>query len=321
MFGDASGGSQGSDGAAAADANEQSTATVTGYLLKKGDNVVSPWQSRWFEVTGHYLKYYKSLEVAGNKDYCLAAVDLNLCEITNPAGRSFGVVPEGNTAAAMSLKAADDAAAERWVSALRECQWATLEAFPEGDEDDEEDGTGAAAAAPGGSGGGSLAAASGGAAARGSSDGQGSSLGLRRFSTKTDQMARLSSSRGSTSTTALVYNEATNRVEPNPAFKAAPTPTPAVAAAGGAPARGGAATSPAKPASGGHAAFPTPPPAPGGATASGGGSNPLMETALGPTAAFPKVSTYRARGLSVAAEPDFGADMPTKSSLSSKVLL
>ena len=30
---------------------------MSGYLFKKGDNVLSPWQNRWFVASSHYLKY------------------------------------------------------------------------------------------------------------------------------------------------------------------------------------------------------------------------------------------------------------------------
>jgi len=38
------------------DAGDPDDANMEGYLLKKGDNLMNPWQSRWFAARGHYLK-------------------------------------------------------------------------------------------------------------------------------------------------------------------------------------------------------------------------------------------------------------------------
>jgi hypothetical protein len=64
-----------------ADTSSGADFCVEGYLLKKGSNLVTPWQSRYFVAKGHYLKYYKSKDVSGKRDYCLAAMDLDLCEV------------------------------------------------------------------------------------------------------------------------------------------------------------------------------------------------------------------------------------------------
>jgi hypothetical protein len=38
------------------DAGDPDDANMEGYMLKKGDNLLNPWQSRWFAARGHYLK-------------------------------------------------------------------------------------------------------------------------------------------------------------------------------------------------------------------------------------------------------------------------
>lgn len=69
---------------------------VQGLLLKKGNNIISPWQSRYFVAKGHYLKYYKSQEVCDNRDYCLAALDLDLCEVRDNIDKVIEVVLLGS---------------------------------------------------------------------------------------------------------------------------------------------------------------------------------------------------------------------------------
>jgi len=59
---------------------------MEGYLMKKGTNVVSPWQARWFAARGHYLKYYKNMDAAGSRDNCLCAIDLLLAEVQRQRG-------------------------------------------------------------------------------------------------------------------------------------------------------------------------------------------------------------------------------------------
>jgi len=282
---------------------------MVGYLHKKGDNVVSPWQSRWFEVTGHYLKYYKSFKVAGKKDYCLAAVDLNLCEITDAAGRSFSVVPNAKAKATMSLKASDDAAATAWVAALRRCKDDLQESTQ---QDNESNGDAVIAVNSGGN-------------------------------TNGIYEASVPSSSGGPPPTALIYNEFTNRVESNPDFKPAPAATKAPASKA-APAPTVPVPAPrtatvradrgveadVNSSQVGAMKQPTllPPPAPKSLTAtkssssisSGGvnvieGVNAQIESALdvGPTDASARDTMV------AAAAPSFGLKIPPKDSLSAKV--
>jgi hypothetical protein len=125
--------------------SEESTApskfNVSGYLQKKGTNLVSPWQSRYFVAQGHYLKYYKSEDVAGKKDYCLAAIDLDLCEVKDAVGKCFDLVLLESEVT--SLKANSDAEAKKWVSALRTLRMQygnqTFEPVEEEAEDEVED--------------------------------------------------------------------------------------------------------------------------------------------------------------------------------------
>ena len=257
-------------------------ADMSGYLLKKGDNVVSPWQSRWFETTGHYLKYYKSLKVAGKKDYCLAAVDLNLCEITDATGRSFSVVPKANAKATMSLKGADDLTTRAWVEALRKCKYNLQESIHREDKGDN---------------GGAITA-----------NGSGNAGG--------DHLATLPSSSGGPPTP-LVYNEATNRVEPNPEFEGSPIPaagagTKAVARAGASEAQSGRTLD--------NHSIPSQVSRVKDSSRNGikgtGEVNPLID----PTYALPQDSVYRTRDtLLAAAAPNLGVEMPRKDSLSAKV--
>jgi hypothetical protein len=70
-------------------------ANMEGYLLKKGDNVLNPWQSRWFAARGHYLKYYKNLGAAHDPKNIMAAIDLLLVDVQSAKGRTFHLKLKG----------------------------------------------------------------------------------------------------------------------------------------------------------------------------------------------------------------------------------
>jgi hypothetical protein len=121
---------------------------MEGFLLKKGSNVMKPWQSRYFHANGHYVKYYKNLAVAKNKDFCLCAIDLNLVEVVyDGKGKHFELKLNGGKSSSddVYLKAASSAEAKEWVTGLRRLQdlekerGAKLDMLAEGDEDEDED--------------------------------------------------------------------------------------------------------------------------------------------------------------------------------------
>jgi len=63
---------------------------MSGNLLKKGTNMVSPWQNRYFVADNHYLKYYKTEKDIVDKTLCLGVIDLDLCDIKYAEGdKSF----------------------------------------------------------------------------------------------------------------------------------------------------------------------------------------------------------------------------------------
>lgn len=62
-------------------AETEAEEVMEGFLLKKGDNLLTPWQTRFFTLRGHYLKYYNDESVARKKDYCLGAIDISLVEV------------------------------------------------------------------------------------------------------------------------------------------------------------------------------------------------------------------------------------------------
>jgi hypothetical protein len=78
---------------------------------------------------GPYLNYFKNENVAGSSDYCLAAVDLKLVDITEPeaegSGRVFKIVfpdDEGE----MSLRAETREDATSWVKSLKKLKEKSL---------------------------------------------------------------------------------------------------------------------------------------------------------------------------------------------------
>jgi hypothetical protein len=90
----------------------------TGYLHKKG-KLLSGWQQRWFEATGHYLRYYK----AENRESMLAAIDLlQVCvEVPNKTKHS-GIFHlryhESTISGIIILKAGTEWIAQDWVSVI-----------------------------------------------------------------------------------------------------------------------------------------------------------------------------------------------------------
>ncbi len=96
-------------------------AAIEGYLDKRGDNLLNPWQvivwkatreasqakscletttacvcdpsvppacddlcqTRYFTLKGHYLQYFNTREVANNEAYCLCAIDINLVDVSS----------------------------------------------------------------------------------------------------------------------------------------------------------------------------------------------------------------------------------------------
>jgi len=70
--------------------SENDIEKMSGTLLKKGTNMVSPWQNRYFVADNHYLKYYKTEKDIVDKTLCLGVIDLDLCDIKYAEGdKSF----------------------------------------------------------------------------------------------------------------------------------------------------------------------------------------------------------------------------------------
>lgn len=121
--------------------DSKDTYIICGNLLKNTpSNLVTPWQTRYFAASGHYLKYYKTEDVAGRKDYCLGAIDMNLCEAIDPVDNVFILMDK--EVEIMTLKAKDNEQALNWVNTLRSMKQddgGTPETINEEDEEQQQD--------------------------------------------------------------------------------------------------------------------------------------------------------------------------------------
>mmetsp|Transcript_73609 Transcript_73609/g.209652 ORF Transcript_73609/g.209652 Transcript_73609/m.209652 type:complete len:549 (+) Transcript_73609:153-1799(+) len=96
---------------------------LCGYLDKKGRNVMSGWQRRWFVLVGngHYLKYYKD-DADGRQ--ILATIDLDGVQVVpRPASKhGTGVFRLALLDGDMHLRAKDAEEADEWMSTIEEIQ-------------------------------------------------------------------------------------------------------------------------------------------------------------------------------------------------------
>jgi len=88
-----------------------------GYLEKQSSGMVKKWQSRYFELSGHYLKYYEKKE--GKSDETLkGAVDLQ--EISEVTSQSANVIIVMNDGKKLNLKSPSDQVAGLWVTEIQQ---------------------------------------------------------------------------------------------------------------------------------------------------------------------------------------------------------
>ena len=104
-------------GVGGGDDADKSTAVeelASGYLEKKSSGALRKWQTRFFQASGHYLKYFADSRMGEIK----AVADLNELEtIDHQAGeRSFDLEFAHS---AFHLRAPTQAEAHKWVAALQ----------------------------------------------------------------------------------------------------------------------------------------------------------------------------------------------------------
>jgi hypothetical protein len=121
---------------------------LEGMLSKQASNMGGSWQSRWFVASGHYLKYYQNEKVSGQRDYCLCAYDLSLCDVEAEAGsKTFKLVVADAAGkktgrSKVVLKASSGEEASKWVEGLLRLKKKDApdgDSFFNGDDDAAED--------------------------------------------------------------------------------------------------------------------------------------------------------------------------------------
>jgi hypothetical protein len=92
------------------------TVLKDGYLEKKASGVTKRWQSRYFELSGHYLRYYDKKDAASES--VKGAVDLKALLTIAAQGSHILIVVSGHQK--IELKAPSPQAAETWVAQIEE---------------------------------------------------------------------------------------------------------------------------------------------------------------------------------------------------------
>jgi hypothetical protein len=88
-----------------------------GYLEKQSSGMVKKWQSRYFELSGHYIKYYEKKE-SKSDETLKGAVDLQeISEVTSQAAQIIIVMNDGKK---ILLKGLSDQVAGLWVTEIQE---------------------------------------------------------------------------------------------------------------------------------------------------------------------------------------------------------
>jgi tetratricopeptide (TPR) repeat protein len=88
-----------------------------GYLEKQSSGAVKKWQSRYFEISGHYLNYYEKKE-ARSEQAVKGAFDLNHIREANAAGTAITI--EVNDGSTVKLRGASEEVARLWVAEIKQ---------------------------------------------------------------------------------------------------------------------------------------------------------------------------------------------------------
>jgi tetratricopeptide (TPR) repeat protein len=88
-----------------------------GYLEKQSSGTVKKWQSRYFEISGHYLNYYDKKE-ARSEQAVKGAFDLNHIREVNAAATSITI--EVNDGSTVNLRGASEEVARLWVAEIKQ---------------------------------------------------------------------------------------------------------------------------------------------------------------------------------------------------------
>jgi hypothetical protein len=95
----------------------QQPVVKAGYLEKQSSGMVKKWQSRYFELSGHGIKYYENKET--KSDETLKGV-LGLQEISGVAAQGAQIIITMNDGKKLNLKSRSDQVAGVWVAEIQQ---------------------------------------------------------------------------------------------------------------------------------------------------------------------------------------------------------
>ena len=103
-------------------ARQASSSGKSGELEKKGNNFITPWQSRYFVATGHTFKYYGSKEASVRGEDPHKSFDLRELMVNYNEGGDFELIYESASNncgdGEIHLRATDTRGARDWVHGL-----------------------------------------------------------------------------------------------------------------------------------------------------------------------------------------------------------
>eukprot|EP00935_MAST-01C_sp_MAST-1C-sp1_P002436 g2436.t1 len=104
----------------------QQSVIKEGYLEKQSSGMIKQWQRRYFELSGHYLKYY---EDKGTKSDDTVKGTIDVREIAELAAGKDGVIMMATSdGGKINLKAPSETSAASWVDAIEQVRMAAAEA-------------------------------------------------------------------------------------------------------------------------------------------------------------------------------------------------
>eukprot|EP00935_MAST-01C_sp_MAST-1C-sp1_P000100 g100.t1 len=91
-----------------------------GYLEKESSSrLMKKWQSRYFELSGHYLKYYEKKEAIKSDETVKGAVDVHGIRQVTREGKRFSLKMADESKSVM-LRSSSDEVAELWVTEIEQ---------------------------------------------------------------------------------------------------------------------------------------------------------------------------------------------------------
>eukprot|EP00935_MAST-01C_sp_MAST-1C-sp1_P002211 g2211.t1 len=96
----------------------QQSVIKEGYLQKKSSGIFKQWQSRYFELSGHYLKYYEKKEGTKSDDELKATIEVHEIGEVRTAKDGAITIVMSNDGAKINLKAPSEQSAAAWADAI-----------------------------------------------------------------------------------------------------------------------------------------------------------------------------------------------------------